>query len=80
MKKEYKKPCKKNCLEHKYHCAKCNTAISYSPANYASRLQDIPNPCAKCTPEFYKPLTPKSFIPIITKYKNNPSEIDHLSN
>lgn len=48
MNEEYKKPCDKGCLNHKYHCCKCNTAVSYSPANYASRPQDIPNWCEYC--------------------------------
>lgn len=51
MEEEYTKPCDKDikdCTKHKYHCAKCNTAVSYSPANYASRPQDIPNWCLKC--------------------------------
>lgn len=47
-KEEYKLPCKIHCLDHKYHCAKCNTAMSYSPANYSSRMQDIPNMCLFC--------------------------------
>ncbi len=50
--KEYKEPCEydiKECLKgHKYHCGKCNTPISYSPANYASRPHDIPNQCEYC--------------------------------
>ena len=37
--------CESGCLKHKYHCAKCNAIITYSPANYASRPNDIPNPC-----------------------------------
>lgn len=53
--KEYKQPCKEKCLEHKYHCVKCNTAVSYSPANYASRPQDIPNWCEYCHPDWSNP-------------------------
>ncbi len=49
MKNEYKEPCKEKCLEHKYHCVKCNTAVSYSPANFTSRPNDIPNFCEYCT-------------------------------
>lgn len=45
-----KQPCLKNCLKHKYHCAKCLAPCSYSPANYSSRLQDIPSPCENCLP------------------------------
>lgn len=37
--------CKENCLNHKLHCADCWAPITYSPANYASRPNDIPNPC-----------------------------------
>lgn len=48
MSKENLKKCKEGCLEHKYHCAKCGTAVTYSPANYASRPEDIPNPCEFC--------------------------------
>lgn len=46
--KEYQEPCLEGCLEHKYHCAKCNTAVSYSPQNFASRPQDIINQCLNC--------------------------------
>ncbi len=45
---EYKEPCISSCLKHKYHCVKCGTAITYSPANHASRPYDIPNPCMYC--------------------------------
>lgn len=45
---DYQDPCWKGCHMHKYHCAKCNTAVSYSPANYASRPSDIPNQCLYC--------------------------------
>ncbi len=51
MNEEYKQPCKydiKDCPNHKYHCGKCNTGVSYSPANYASRPTDIPNQCEYC--------------------------------
>ena len=48
--------CKKGCLEHKYHCGNCLQPLTYSPANYASRPQDIPNPCKNCNPEFYEPI------------------------
>lgn len=47
MKEKYKEPCEfdiKVCPSHRYHCAKCNTAILY----YASRLQDIPYWCQHC--------------------------------
>ena len=37
--------CKKGCTEHKYHCGICNAPLTYSPQNFASRPQDIPNPC-----------------------------------
>lgn len=40
--------CKKDCLEHKYHCGTCNRPLGYSPANYFSRPQDIPNICEYC--------------------------------
>ena len=43
--------CPNGCIYHKYHCAKCLNPVSYSPANYASRPQDIPNPCEVCMPE-----------------------------
>ena len=62
MSKEYKNPCKEKCLEHKYHCVKCNTAVSYSPANFASRPFDIPNQCENCERTF-KPETPQYIEP-----------------
>ena len=40
--------CKKGCLEHRYHCAKCYFPLTYSPANYASRPEDIVNWCENC--------------------------------
>lgn len=43
-----KKPCEKGCLEHKYHCAECFYPMTFSPANFASRPHDIPNPCQNC--------------------------------
>ncbi len=46
---EYHNPCQKKCLQHKFHCVICNTACSFSPANYASRLEDIPNACNFCS-------------------------------
>ncbi len=51
MNKEYQEPCEhdiKDCPKHKYHCGRCNTPISYSPANYCSRPEDIPNQCEYC--------------------------------
>lgn len=57
MKNNEKSKCKINCLEHKYHCAKCNTPVSYSPANFASRPFDIPNQCENCNP--FEPETPQ---------------------
>ena len=48
---EYKEPCPDGCTLHKYHCGVCHTAVSYSPANYASRPSDIPNICEYCHPE-----------------------------
>ena len=56
-----KKPCKMTpeyCSAHKYHCGKCNRPLTYSPANYASRPTDIPNPCENCFKEFSQTLTP----------------------
>lgn len=47
----YKDPCVENCIRHPYHCAKCNTAAYYSPANNASRPFDIPSPCNRCLPQ-----------------------------
>jgi hypothetical protein len=38
------------CSAHKYHCGTCNRPLTFSPANYASRPQDIPNPCEYCFP------------------------------
>jgi hypothetical protein len=55
---EYKDPCKKGCLTHRYHCGDCNRALSYSPANYCSRPADIPNPCPKCNAQFYQACSP----------------------
>ena len=55
---EYKDPCKKGCLNHRYHCGDCNRALSYSPANYCSRPADIPNPCPKCNAQFYQACSP----------------------
>lgn len=49
--KKYEIPaCKKDCVEHKYHCAKCDAPITYSPQNFASRPNDIPNRCENCFP------------------------------
>lgn len=45
---EYIEPCPKGCRNHKFHCGLCDTAVSYSPANYSSRLEDIPNSCQNC--------------------------------
>lgn len=42
------KPCVRFCSDHKYHCAKCYRALTYSPANLCSRPQDIPNYCRVC--------------------------------
>lgn len=47
-KSEYNTPCGRGCTNHKYHCAKCNTAVLYSPANFSSRPQDMPNLCNNC--------------------------------
>ncbi len=56
---EYKEPCQKGCLVHKYHCSVCNTAVSFSPANFASRLEDIPNQCEYCKTNPQDPLQEK---------------------
>jgi len=48
VKDKQEKKCREGCLDHKYHCADCWGIISYSPANYASRPGDIPNPCENC--------------------------------
>lgn len=48
-KKEESKECKKGCLNHKYHCANCFHPLTYSPQNFASRPEDIPNPCPNPT-------------------------------
>lgn len=50
-KEEYKDPCEPDCCKHKYHCGTCNTAVFYSPRNYASRPYDIPNICRVCHPD-----------------------------
>jgi len=42
--------CRKGCPLHKYHCGKCYKPLTFSPANYASRPHDIPNPCKRCFP------------------------------
>lgn len=56
-KKEYIDPCEKLCINHRYHCGTCYRALGYSPANYASRLSDIPNYCKVCIEIRTKPLT-----------------------
>lgn len=63
---EQPEECKEGCLEHKYHCGDCNSPLSYSPANYASRPTDIPNPCEKCV---NKPQQPKESSSYTACYK-----------
>lgn len=50
-----KKCCKKGCLNHKYHCGYCNAPLTYSPQNFASRPEDIPNHCPNDCQGFYHP-------------------------
>ena len=44
-------PCIPICSAHKYHCNNCYRPLTFSPANYASRPQDIPNSCEYCFPQ-----------------------------